>query len=230
MIKVLLFSSFIFLFQNIFCQNEGSKSIRQQQLEYYNSLGISGEEYEQINKPTIIKNKSITTCTLNKKVFGWHPYWSNGLETNYDWSLISDLSYFAYDVDPATGNATSTHSWSSANAVTQALANGVKVNLCVTLFSSHATFFGSSTSQQTLITNLISLIQARGATGINIDFEGVPASQKTNFTNFLVDLSTQLHAAISGSQLSMALYAVDWNSVFDFSVLNNYVEFYAIMG
>lgn len=229
--KIILITLLSVFFLNIFCQNEGYKSIRQQQLEHYNSLGITGDEYEQINKPSnISKNKSIKTCTLNKKVFGWHPYWSNGLEVNYDWSLISDLSYFAYEVDPATGNASSTHSWSTANAVTQALANGVKVNLCVTLFSSHATFFGSSTSQQTLITNLISLIQARGATGINIDFEGVPASQKTNFTNFLVSLSNQLHTAIPGSQLSMALYAVDWNSVFDFSVLNNYVDYYAIMG
>lgn len=229
--KILFFILFIFFIQNTFCQDNEYKSILQQQLEYYNSLGISGDEYEQINKSKIVeRNKNPETCIPNKIVFGWHPYWSNGKEANYDWNLLTDLSYFAYEVNASTGAATSTHSWASASVVSTALNNGVRVNLCATLFSNHATFFASSTSQQTLITNLISMIQSRGATGINIDFEGVPASQKTNFTNFLIDLSNQLHTAIPGSQLSMALYAVDWNSVFDFPALNNYIDYYAIMG
>jgi len=169
-------------------------------------------------------------CTLNKTVFGWHPYWMNGAEQNYQWDLLSDLCFFGYEVDPATGNATSTHGFSTNDAVDSALANNIDVHLCVILFSNHATFFGNVSAQTTLINNLISMIQARGAHGINIDFEGVPSSQSANLTAFMTNLSTALHAANPNYQLSMCLYAVDWSNLFDEPALNNVVDFFTIMG
>lgn len=213
-----------------FSQISDFKSIHQEESEYYKQFG---DDYDWSLVRGAFKpngRQSSKACNLNKIVFGWHPYWSNGLEANYDWSLISDLSYFSYEVDPATGNASTTHSWASANVVTQALANGVRVNLCVTLFSSHATFFASSTSQQTLITNLINLVQSRGANGVNIDFEGVPSTQKTQLTAFMINLCNQMHTAIPGSQVSIALFSVDWSGVFDIPALNNYVDLFIIMG
>jgi len=226
--------SFIFLLSLniIVAQNVALKSIHQQESEYYNQFNIQNDSDWNVIRGAFKPNGRVNSkaCNLNKIVFGWYPYWSNGLEANYDWSLISDLSYFSYDVDPATGNATTTHSWATANAVTQAIANGVRVNLCVTLFSGHATFFASSTSQQTLITNLINLVQSRGANGVNIDFEAVPSSQKVPFNNFLVNLCNQMHSAIPGSQVSIALYSVDWSGVFDIPTINNYIDLFIIMG
>lgn len=175
-------------------------------------------------------NSEKTTCTLNKTVFGWHPYWMNGAEANYEWDLISDFCFFAYEVDAATGNATSTHSFSTNDAVDTALVKGKQVHLCVTLFSNHATFFGNTTAKTTLINNLVNSIQARGAHGINIDFEGVPSSQSANLTSFMTNLGTALHAVNPNYKLSMCLYAVDWNNVFDETTLNNSVDFYTIMG
>ena len=91
-------------------------------------MKFSGEYYKRTNKPAQkAETKSIQACNLNKYVFGWHPYWSNGLEANYDWSLMSDLSYFSYDVDANTGEATSTHSWATASVIDDAMANGVRV-------------------------------------------------------------------------------------------------------
>lgn len=171
-----------------------------------------------------------SNCTLNKTVFGWHPYWMNGAEQNYQWDLLSDLCFFGYEVDPATGNATSTHGFATNDAVDSALANNTDVHLCVILFSNHATFFSNASAQTTLINNLISLIQARGAHGINIDFEGVPSSQSANLTAFMINLSTALHAANPNYQLSMCLYAVDWSNLFDEPALSNVVDFFTIMG
>ena len=83
----------------------------------------------------------------------------------------SSVSFFCYEVDPSDGEAITTHGWSTSSAVNAALASGnTKVTLTVTLFSNHATFFSSTSSQQTLISNLISLVQSRGAHGVNIDF------------------------------------------------------------
>jgi spore germination protein YaaH len=157
-------------------------------------------------------------------------YWQNGYESNYDWDLISDFCYFSYDVDPSTGNATSTHSWATANSVDTALARGLNVHLCVTLFSSHATFLGNTTSRNTLINNLINLLNTRGAHGINIDFEGLPASQSANFTSFMIDLCNAVHANDPNMKVSVCLYAVDWGNVFDEVTLSQYVDFFTVMG
>ncbi|HRN42721.1 MAG TPA: glycosyl hydrolase family 18 protein [Vicingus sp.] len=208
------------------------KSIHQQQLEYYNSLGNADANYYEQN--TIAASKPTTskaTCNLNKVVYGWHPYWSGSAYLNYDWNLLSHFSFFSYEVDAATGNANDTHGWSTSAAVTAALASGnTKGTLCVTRFRNHSTLFASSTAQQTLITNLINLVQARGAHGVNIDFEGLPAAQKTAFANFMVDLANQFHTAIPGSDVSTVLYAVDWNNVFDFTIMANAVDKFIIMG
>lgn len=204
-------------------------SIMQEELNYYNSIGLDANYYQNSNTPANMPIER-SNCNLNKMVFGWHPYWQNGYEANYQWNLLSDLCFFGYEVDANTGNAISTHGWATNNAVTTALNNGTKVHLCVTLFSNHATFFGSSTAQTTLINNLVNLIQSRGAHGINIDFEGVPSSQSANLTNFMINLSNALHNANPNYQLSICLYAVDWSNVFDEPTLSQYVDFFTIMG
>lgn len=207
-------------------------SIHQQQLEYYNSLGNDNANYYEQN--TVAASKPATnkaTCDLNKVVYGWHPYWVGSTYLNYDWNLLSHFSFFSYEVDAASGNAISTHGFATSAAVNAALASGnTKVTLCVTLFSGHATFLGNATARQTLITNLINLIQSKNAHGVNIDFEGLPVSQKTAFANFMVDLSNQFHTAIPGSDVSTVLYAVDWNNVFDFSIMASVVDKFIVMG
>lgn len=206
-------------------------SIHQEQLEQYNALGNSDASfYESKPYATPVFGQK-TGCNLNKVVYGWHPYWVGNAYQNYQWDLLSHFSFFSYEVNAADGQPSTTHGWSTSAAVDAALASGnTKVTLCVTLFSGHATFFGSAAAQQTLITNLINLVQARGAHGVNIDFEGIPSSQATNFCNFMVDLANQMHTAIPGSEVSTVLYAVDWNGVFDFSIMEPAVDQYIIMG
>ncbi len=209
-----------------------AQSIHEQELNHYNSLGNDNAVYyENTTSAAIMPPKKKSACNLDKVTYGWHPYWIGNAYQNYDWDLLSHFSFFSYEVNSSTGEANSTHGWATSAAVDAALASGnTKVTLCATLFSGHNTFFGSSTAQQTLITNLINLVQSRGAHGVQIDFEGLPASQKTNFANFMVDLSNQMHAAIPGSEVSTVLYAVDWSNVFDFGIMEPEVDHYIIMG
>ena len=233
--SLILLAFFFFITGNSFAQHQ---YIHQEQSNYYNQFShFSEQQFDSLRGKSTqnlnFKNQKSAkqqSCNLTKTVFGWHPYWVGSAYNNYQWNLLSDLSYFSYEVDVSTGNALTTHNWSTAAVVDSALANGLRVNLCVTLFSSHATFFGNSTAQQTLITNLINLVQSRGGHGVNIDFEGVPSSQKIAFNNFVVDLCNQMHAAIPGSQVSIALFSVDWNGVFDIPLLNNYIDLFIIMG
>ncbi len=59
----------------------------------------------------------------------------------------------------ATGNPSDLYDWETSAAIDSALANNVKVHLCVTLFSGHATFFNNADARQTLISNVIYLIE-----------------------------------------------------------------------
>jgi spore germination protein YaaH len=229
--KFILLAALIAFSINLTGQEQ--KSLHQETSEHYNSLGISAEEYEKTNVPAQVSvAKHNRNCQLNKIVFGWHPYWMNNLEANYNWDMLSDFSYFSYEVDPNTGDPITTRNWATAQAVTTALSKGVRVNLCVTIFgnTNNTTFLTNATAKQKLINNLISLIQSRGAHGVNIDFEEVPSAQKTNLTNFMVDLSNAMHAQIPGSQVSIALPAVDWGNTFDVAAMSPYVDLFLIMG
>jgi PKD repeat protein len=207
-----------------------SQSIHQVELERYNATGHQSAAHYEKNTPPRNETSRKLDCNLESTVYGWHPYWMGSAYTNYRWDLLSHLCFFSYEVDPVTGGPISTHGWSTSAAVTTALTQGVKVTLCVTLFSGHSTFLNNSTARQNLITQLINLISSRGAHGVNIDFEGIPSSQSVNFANFMVDLANQMHAAIPDSEVSTVLYAVDWNSVFNFSIMEPEVDQYVVMG
>lgn len=215
---------------NCFGQNQHI-SIHEEQSNYFKSLGLPDEAFDTYYTPAIMPaKKTNSNCELEKIVFGWHPYWSNALYVNYDWSLLSDFSYFSYEVNPNNGDAYTTHNFMTNAAVTEALDNGVRVNLCVTLFNDHATFFNSAASQQNLITNLINLVQSRGAHGVNIDFESMASSVSSDYTAFIINLSQQMKAAIPNCQISLALHAVDWSGFYDIPAMEPHVDFFCIMG
>ncbi len=217
-----------------------SKSVMQSQQEYYTRFRFSSDsQWDSLLRvegnmgisPTPTAAKT-ATCSLTHSVYGWHPYWNNSasIYQDYRWDLLSHFCYFSYEVNASDGTAVTMNNWNTTASVTYALSQGKKVHLCATLFANHATFFGSTTAQQTLITNLINAVQSRGAHGINIDFEGVPAGQSAAFTAFMINLCNQVHSAIPGSEVTIALYAVDWSNLFDEAALAPYVDKFIIMG
>jgi spore germination protein YaaH len=230
MIKLILLFITAFLIKTAPAQNN-FKSIHQEENEYHQSLQLSYEDYVKLNSKNSIKAPlKNNNCNLKKVVYGWHPYWVNGSESSYQWDKLSHLSYFSYEVDPNTGNAITTRNWSTAAVVNTAIANGVKVTLCVTLFDNHTPFLSSTSAQQTLINNLISLVRARNAHGVNIDFEGMSSSHTVPFASFMNNLADAFHAQIPGSDVSTILYAVDWNNAIDVNAMKNKVDKFIIMG
>jgi len=228
--KLILFFLFSMAVNGLFAQS----SVHRQFDDYYSQFNYNTEQqWDRANnyspQPARMRGSH---CPLEKEVYGWHPYWSGSAYTSYDFSLLSTISYFSYNVNPATGNYTTIRSWKTTNIISLAHAAGCRVELCVTLFgsSSLTTFLNNATARQTLIDSLLSLVQLRNADGVNIDFEGLPSSQRTHFTTFMTDLSNAFHTQIPNSTVSMALYSVDWNNVFDIPVLNQSVDQFVIMG
>jgi spore germination protein YaaH len=232
---VLLFS---LLLPFSFVAQQSQKSVMQEQAEFYSQYKFQTDHsWDSLNNivngttPVNEKTSSPEACVLTKKVFGWHPYWSGSVYTGYNWSMLSDFCYFDYAVSPTTGNNTnSSFAWSTSAAVTAAKSNGKKIHICATLFSSHSTFWASSSAQTTFINNIVSLLNSRGGHGVNIDFEGMGSADKVPFKNFMTNLKNALVAANPNYELSMALYAVDWSTSFDIPGLNPIVTNFIIMG
>jgi spore germination protein YaaH len=181
--------------------------------------------------PALAKRTDLASPqVMDKVVYGFHPYWQNGQESNYYFSLLTHIAYFSADVDAATGNFSSTHSWSTANVVTLAQQYGVKVHLSVVLFSNHSTLLASTSAKNNLIANIMTQINLRNADGCNIDFESISGTQATAYRDFLKQLGDTLKA--HNKEFVVELFAVDWNTVFPasfFSTLNSVVDYYFIM-
>lgn len=232
MYKISLVIISILIFGKINSQELKHHSAHKSQKEYFDFLKKNNpKEYYNFGKAKKMSStKNSKDCNLEKIVFGWHPYWAGNSYQNYRWDMLSDLSYFSYEVDYLTGNAITTNNFETAAVIDEALANSTRVNLCVTMFDDFSAFFDNATAQQTLIDNLLTLVQNRNINGVNIDFEGVPSSQKSNLTAFLINLANQFHGNISNSQVSIALPAVDWADVFDINALKDKIDLFLIMG
>ncbi len=220
LLALLIFSTFAY-----------SQSIHQEQLKFFDKFNTSDAKFwASYWHHKKVKFSKADTCQLKNLVFGWHPYWSNGLEDNYQWNLLSDLAYFSYEVDYQTGRPVDMHGWFTAAVVDSAKRHNVRVHLTATLFSNHDEFFGSQAAQDTLINRLVEAVQARGADGINIDFEGMGSDNRTQFTNFISKLKQRMRQVNSSLILSIALPAVDWSNVFDIPSLVANVDLFIIMG
>lgn len=167
-----------------------------------------------------------------KTVFGWHPYWMGTAYYSYNFSLLSAVAYFSYELDPNTGQYKSIHDWRTTKLIDSAHAHNCKVLLSVTNFGSknNAKFLSNLTAQRTFINNLINLLRERNGDGVNIDFEDIPSSSRSNLSNFIIDLSSSLRSARKDYVITIALPAIDFDYVYEIKQLNKYVDMFIIMG
>ncbi len=170
-------------------------------------------------------------CKLNKKVYGWHPYWYGTSYKSYDYNLLSRISYFSLKVDPKTGNFEDIHFWKTTPLIDMAKSGGTRIDLTITNFGAknNAEFLQSKKAQSKLIKNTIKLLKLRGADGVCIDFESVPGSMRDEFSSFINKFSKEMKGKLPEATLSLALYAVDWHNVFNIKEINPAVDQFILM-
>jgi spore germination protein YaaH len=202
-------------------------SIHQTQLEYYNQNYILPE----LDNIDPIRPKVVRDRIPSREVFGYHPYWMGTSWQNYNFDLISTLAYFSAEAN-TNGSLGNLHGWPITGLINEAHDHGTNVVLCVTLFSSSGieTLLSNTTYRQNLIDNLLAQVQAGNADGVNVDFESFPASQKENMVTFITDLTETFHSEIPGSQVTLAMPAVDWNDAWDYNALATISDGLFIMG
>lgn len=207
------------------------RQLQNQKFESYNFT--TEKQWDSLNN----RNKSQVFHKKGKvhpstKTFGWHIYANGSSYKNYNFSMLWGLSYFSYTLEPETGNYKSIHQWKTTSLIDSAKAKGCKVFLSVSNFGgkNNATFLKNLKAQKTLIDSISSLLAFRSADGINIDFEGVSKEDKESYTNFIIEISKSLKQDNPNYKISLCLYAIDWNNVFDIQAIDPYIDFYTLMG
>ncbi|KXX68958.1 hypothetical protein AVL50_17510 [Flammeovirga sp. SJP92] len=193
-------------------------------------------ESEWQKKMNLVSNKSLEgnyDLLDNVEVFGWHPYWMGKGYDSYNFSLLSTIAYFSYELNPVDGSYYSIHDWETTALIDSAHLHNCKVLLTVTNFgyNNNRTFLKNrNEQQQALINKLVTLLFQRNADGVNIDFENIPKEQRQNFTNFIIDLSNSLRKSNPKFKISLTIPPKDFNGVFDIQSLTPYVDQFIVMG
>lgn len=169
--------------------------------------------------------------TLRKQeVYGYHPSWMNKRYYNYNFSLLSTLAYYGYELNGKTGLAVTNHGWDTAAVITKAKKEGVKVHLVVYCPSKQdlQAFLKNTKAQEEFSASVIQLLRARNADGVNLMFESVGKDSRNRITRFVRSFSRELKAADLKYALILSLPNVDENDDYDVEALQESVDYFII--
>jgi Glycosyl hydrolases family 18 len=166
------------------------------------------------------------------EVYGYHPFWMGSAWKSYNFELVNHVGYYAYPVDPQTGDPRGDMSqWLSTGLQDEAHRYGAKVDLVVALYGAAQTtaFLDNKAAQERLIAQTIDLLYGRGD-GVNVDFQEVPASRKAALSAFIIHLQERLKLANPAYELRVTLPLIDREGVFEFEKYARVVTAFIVTG
>lgn len=200
--------------------------------------------------PALASPASTSNSQLIREVFGFAPYWNLSQNANWNYSLLSTVAYFGLTVNgngnfnTTNANGTPDDGWTGWNSqalvdtFNRAHAAGDRAVLVIKQFDDGTLnqLFSSNTAEQTAISNTINAMRSRGLDGVNVDFEGTSNSSYPNlqrgFTNFVAQLSAQVHQARAGAFVTVDAYSgsASWDGGFmRIDSLAPYVDAFFVM-
>ena len=172
--------------------------------------------------PTAELAAAVDPGALRREVFGFLPYWElSDSSTTLDWEKISTVAYFGVGADSKgnlikkNSNGSATVGWSGwtsskmTSVINAAHASHARVVLTVQSFAWTATglarqkkLLGSAAARANLATQIASAVRARGADGVNLDFEPIASGYADEFTLLVRKVRSSLKAVAKGYQLT----------------------------
>ncbi|HET9520819.1 MAG TPA: glycosyl hydrolase family 18 protein, partial [Candidatus Limnocylindrales bacterium] len=157
---------------------------------------------------------------LRRQVFGFLPYWEVN-DAVLDYEVLSTIAYFSVGSDK-NGNLLKKNSdgstttgwagWTSSrmtSIINAAHKKGTRVVLTITMFAwtsgqaaAQGALLGSPTARLNLAKQAAAAVRARGADGINLDFEPIASGYADEFTAFVKTVRSELNKQASGYQLT----------------------------
>ena len=173
---------------------------------------------------------------LTREVLGFLPYWKLDTTTRsaLRMDLLSTIAYFSIGVQsngylargPATSPTVGWTGWTSSamtEVINAAHARGVRVVPTITMmawngdYSAMSTLLTSSTNRARLVADVVKVVGDRRADGVNIDFEPVPSSLRSQFTALVRAIKAGLVSAGIGSFVTVDTMAgaATWSTGYD---------------
>lgn len=170
---------------------------------------------------------------LSKQVLGFYPSWLSVSAAQLRYDLLSTISWFGFSGN--TGALIPDPGFPPTELISTAHANDVKVIFTINVGRT-AAIDGYLSNPAPLIQNILSIITTNNFDGVDIDFEGIGAtnsvsglSNRTHLNEFFQSLSLALWAINPDYYIGADLPAVDWTNAWDVVTLQNYSTYMMIM-
>ena len=171
-------------------------------------------------RPDTAAEVSADGTRLRKQVMGFLPYWEVN-DAHLDYELLSTIAYFSVGADK-NGNLLKTSSdgslttgwggWTSSrmtSIINAAHTKGTRVVLTISVFAwssgqaaLQGALLGNPTARLNLARQAAAAVRARGADGINLDFEPIASGYAEEFTEFVRTVRAELNKQAAGYQLT----------------------------
>ena len=176
----------------------------------------------------------------NNIVIGWHPHWMGDSYKEYNYKLLSMISYYSYDIEPSTGsysNKEIIEQLKRSQMLDSASKYGTKSLISVTSFGEKENhkFLNNEFSQQVFIDSIYSLLRFRqeeglGFDGIDLNFEQMSKLDAYEFTHFVKNLNQKLKQGRTKYLLILDVSYFNDQRMFDYKSLKNHVDYFNVMG
>jgi hypothetical protein len=171
----------------------------------------------------------------SKIVLGFLPSWEIADGASIDYSALSEIAYYALEVQPSGAILHSGEGWDtlSSGAVSQVIssAHAAGVRALLTLYtidqSTLRQLAAHPSTGTTLADQVAPLLQGSGFDGVDLDFEGQIASARAGFVKFFAAFSARLRAINPSWSLVLNVLpqaGADPESFFDVKALAPYAD------
>jgi spore germination protein YaaH len=148
-------------------------------------------------------------------------------------STLNEIATATFNVD-GYGTLTGT---APTDQINYASSNGIRTKLMVSNnFDSTIAkqLLESTTNRQTLKNNILNMLRTYNYTGVDIDIENIPASDRTYLTTLMSEIYGALKPLGYGVSIAVAAKTYDsssatWNYAYDYKSLAQYSDFLMIM-
>lgn len=172
-----------------------------------------------------------------REVFGWHPTWMGDNWMSYPYNLLTTVSFFSYNVDPATGsfqNPEDIAEWRAVSLVDSAHARNCRVLLSVACSGTDQVeqFLSNQAAWTTLGDSVTQLLSEKGADGVEIGFSDVPFARKRAFNEFVRIFSGKVKSSLGPGKgfVAVSLPAIDQTGAYDVMELQRHADLMVVQG
>ncbi len=221
--KQLVVMVFLFFFAQLIANPH--PSIHQLEMDAHKQV-VPPFRYGPIRIPSVMTRSSSRHPIIQKKMYGYLPYWANDTK-NLKYSLLTDILYFACELN-SDGSLGNCYGWPDAAPIAEAHRYGVNMQLTITAFDADLvrSVVSSSANTQRFYQAVYAAVADNGADGVNLDFEFSSSSLAESFALFVNGLADYFHDRTPSMIVSLTLPAVDWKHTFSIDKMDKADAFF----